>query len=83
MGSASGQQRSAIASMLMMLTPPSAEADEHDDDSAADVDADCDPALGVVVRRNDQRNVEKRFRSAKSYPSLSRHFGSSQTNFHD
>jgi hypothetical protein len=38
-----------------------AEPGEYDDDNAAYVDADRDPAPALVVRRNDQRVVKKRF----------------------
>jgi hypothetical protein len=38
-----------------------AEPREHDDDNAADADANRDPALALVVRRNGQGVVKKRF----------------------
>jgi hypothetical protein len=34
---------------------------EYDNDGAADVDADRDPALAGVVGRKDKRRIEKRF----------------------
>jgi hypothetical protein len=43
--------------MLIMLTP---QPGEYNDDNTPDVHADRDPALALVVRRNDQRVIEKR-----------------------